>query len=89
MLVSTLPSPPEVRAAAFRALATYPDVQSLGEVPGGQGLLLPGDKRFVVDMATGQVTGASSFVTPDGGTYTVADPDSAKITTEWTDTLPQ
>lgn len=89
MLVSTLPASPEVRAAAFRAIATYPDVQSLGEVQGGQGLLLPGGQRFVVDTATGQVTGASRFVTPEGGIYSVPEPDSAEITTEWTDTLPR
>ncbi|HEX6360209.1 CU044_5270 family protein [Actinophytocola sp.] len=88
MLVSTLPAPPEVRAAAFRAIATFPDVQSLGEVPGGQGLLLPGGQRFVVDTATGQVTGASRFVTPEGAIYSVDETGSAEITTEWTDTLP-
>jgi hypothetical protein len=90
MLVSTLPAAPEVRAAAFRAIATYPDVQSLGPVPGGEGLLLPGGQRFVVDTATGQVTGASRFVTPEGGIYSVPEADgSARITAEWTDTLPE
>jgi hypothetical protein len=88
-LVSTLPAPPRVRAAAFRALASYPGVRSLGDVPGGQGLLLPGDQRFVVDTATGRVTGASMFVTPDGGIAGVDKPGSAALTAEWTNTLPQ
>lgn len=89
MLVSTLPATPEVRAAAFRAIATYPDVQSLGAVPGGQGLRLPEGGRFVVDTDTGQVTGASRFVTPEGAVYGVPEPDSATLSAEWTDTLPE
>jgi hypothetical protein len=87
-LVSTLPAPPEVRATAFRALAAYPGVESLGDVPGGKGLLLPGDVRLVVDPATGLVNGTSFFVI-GGALYTVDEHDSAKITGEWTDTLPQ
>jgi hypothetical protein len=86
-LVSGLPATPAVRAAAFRAIASYPGVQSLGSVPGGQGLLLPGGQRFVVDPRTGRVNGTSTFVAPGGGNYSVSD-GSAKITAEWTDTLP-
>ncbi|GAB2816343.1 CU044_5270 family protein [Actinoallomurus bryophytorum] len=37
-LVSLLPAPPKVRAAAFRAIASYPNVENLGPVKGGQGL---------------------------------------------------
>jgi hypothetical protein len=84
--VSTLPAPPAVRAAAFRAIATYPGVRVLGAVPGGQGLLLPGEVRLVVDPATGRVNGTSRYVA--GGQYTVAAPDTAKIVAEWTDVLP-
>jgi hypothetical protein len=40
-LVSQLPAPPKVRAAAFRAIASYPDVKNLGPVDGGQGLQFP------------------------------------------------
>ena len=40
-LVSQLPAPPKVRAAAFRAIASYPDVKNLGPVEGGQGLRFP------------------------------------------------
>jgi hypothetical protein len=40
-LVSQLPAPPKVRAAAFRAIASYPDVKNLGPVDGGQGLRFP------------------------------------------------
>jgi hypothetical protein len=87
-LVSTVPAPPELRAAAFRAIAAYPEVESLGDVPGGKGLLLSGDVRLVVDPATGLVNG-TSFLILDGALYTVAEPDSAKVTAEWTDTLPQ
>jgi hypothetical protein len=40
-LVSLLPAPPKVRAAAFRAIAAYPNVENLGPVKGGQGLRFP------------------------------------------------
>ncbi|WP_433175285.1 CU044_5270 family protein [Actinoallomurus sp. CA-150999] len=36
MLISTLPAPPKVRAAAFRALASYPNVKVAGRGNGGQ-----------------------------------------------------
>lgn len=86
-LVSTVPAPPAVRAAAFRAIAAYPEVKNLGAVPGGQGLLLPGDERLVVDPATGRVNKTSTYVI-DGGEYSIPEPGSASITAEWTDTLP-
>jgi hypothetical protein len=86
-LVSTLPAPPEVRAAAFRAIAAYPGVESLGAVPGGQGLRLPEDGRLVVDPSTGLVSGTSVWVSGDGGVVT--DPKSTtRINAEWTDTPP-
>jgi hypothetical protein len=87
-LVSTQPAPPAVRAAAFRAIAAYPGVESLGEVPGGQGLRLSDSQRLVVDPDTGRVNGTSVLVTVQGGIYSVAD-GTARVTTEWTDTLPQ
>jgi hypothetical protein len=87
-LVSTVPAPPDVRAAAFRALAAYPDVESIGEVPGGQGLVLPNGQRLVVDPATGRVNGTSMYVTADGAIYSLPDPEGARISAEWTDTPP-
>jgi hypothetical protein len=88
-LVSALPAPPAVRAAAFRAIAAYPGVRALGSVPGGQGLLLPGDDRLVVDPATGRVNGTSTSVTADGALYYWADPGGASISGEWTNSLPK
>lgn len=87
-LVSTLPAPPALRAGAFRALATYPGVENLGPVPGGQGLRLPSGRRFVVDPRTGRVNGTETFGYGAGATYTVGEGGSARITAEWTDTLP-
>jgi hypothetical protein len=88
-LVSTVPAPPAVRAAAFRAIAAYPGVRSLGAVPGGQGLEMPEGRRLVVDPSTGRVNGTSFFVM-DGAVYGVGEDDTqgAKITAEWSDTLP-
>ncbi|QRP47969.1 CU044_5270 family protein [Amycolatopsis sp. FDAARGOS 1241] len=88
-LVSALPAPPGVRAAAFRAIAAYPGVRDLGAVPGGRGLVLPGEERLVVAPATGRVNGTSTFVTADGAVYHLDDPRGAAISAEWTDSLPR
>ncbi|MFJ6676573.1 CU044_5270 family protein [Actinosynnema sp. NPDC091369] len=87
-LVSAVPATPGVRAAAFRAIAAYPEVEGVGTVPGGQGLVLPGGRRLVVDPATGRVNGTSVFITVDGAVYSVADPAGARIDARWTDSLP-
>jgi hypothetical protein len=56
-----LPTPPQVRAAAFRALAALPNITSLGPAPGGQALLIKDPKKpddwekLVIDPATGLV----------------------------------
>ncbi|MDS0133000.1 MULTISPECIES: CU044_5270 family protein [unclassified Amycolatopsis] len=88
-LVSTLPAPPAVRAAAFRSIAAYPGVQDLGPVPGGRGFRLPGDYRLVVDPATGRINRTSMYVSADGAIYVVADPQGAQVRSEWTDSLPE
>lgn len=88
-LVSTLPAPPAVRAAAFRAIAEYPGVRGLGPVPGGQGLLLPEGVRLVVDPETGRVNGTSVIVSMDGAEHYPGDENgSISITAGWTDALP-
>lgn len=90
-LVSQLPVPPKVRAAAFRAIAGLPDVRSLGAVEGGQGLLISlggRQARLVVDPATSQVRNTNFFVTADGAETWLPSHRSATVTTEWTDRLP-
>ncbi|MFG1967453.1 CU044_5270 family protein [Nonomuraea sp. NPDC049028] len=89
-LVSQLPASPEVRAAAFRALASYPEVKNLGAVDGGEGLLIPfaeSPVQLVVDPATSQVRNTNFYVTTDGTEVTVQD-KPVTIDTGWTDTLP-
>ena len=100
-LVSMLPAPPEVRAAAFRAIAAYPGVEYLGDVPGGQGVQLPtfgldayavvdgqpAGERLVVDPATGRANGTTFFVSLSGERHILGNP-GARITAEWTDSLP-
>jgi hypothetical protein len=88
-LVSTLPAPPAVRAAAFRSIAAYPGVQDLGPVPGGRGFKLPGEYRLVVDPATGRINHTSMYVTADGGIYQSSAPQGAEVSAEWTDSLPK
>ncbi|MGD0553898.1 MAG: hypothetical protein ABSA93_02845 [Streptosporangiaceae bacterium] len=55
-----VPAPPRVRAAAYRVLASFPDVKNLGPVKGGQELLISfpsggGWIKLVVDPATSLV----------------------------------
>lgn len=88
-LVSTVPAPPEVRAAAFRALATDPDVQDGGEVPGGHTLLIKDAGRLVVDPKTGRINGTSILVTADGALMGIGGSNTASIEAGWTDTLPK
>lgn len=85
-LVSTVPSPPAVRAAAFRAIAAYPDVSAS---PDGKGVQLPGGGRLVVDPATGQVDGSSVFLGADGKPAHNANGDTYAVSAEWTDDLPK
>ncbi|MEV5715444.1 CU044_5270 family protein [Amycolatopsis mediterranei] len=88
-LVSTVPAPPAVRAAAFRAIAVYPGVSALGDVPDGQGVQLPGGGRLVVDPATGKVDGKSMFLDVDGKPVHSVDGGDFAVTAEWTDDLPK
>jgi hypothetical protein len=62
-----VPTPPQVRAAGFRALAALPNVTSLGPVPGGQELLIKDPQRpidwlkVVIDPATSLVRSETNF----------------------------
>ncbi|WP_328446573.1 CU044_5270 family protein [Amycolatopsis sp. NBC_00438] len=90
-LVSTLPAPPAVRAASFRAIAAYPGVRAVGAVPGGQGLQVPGpggSALLVVDPATGRVNQTSMYVTADGAVAQAAEGTTFEIGSGWTDNLP-
>jgi hypothetical protein len=93
-LVSDLPTPPKVRAAAFRVMATLPGVQSIGPVKGGQGLLISlmggQQARLVVDPATSRVRDTNFFVTSEGAEFWVLpSAASATITAGWTNQLPK
>ena len=92
-LVSQLPAPRKVRAAALRVIATYPNVTSLGAVDGGQGLLIsfyPGEPpaRLVIDPTSGQLRRTNVLVMTFGGTMT-SDGGIFAVTSEWTDALPR
>jgi len=86
-LVAGLPAPPRVRAAAFRVMASLPNVKSLGEVNGGQGLLisLSGNQHatLVVDPATSRVR---DTLTVSGAAGTTG---SVSVTAGWTNHLPK
>ena len=90
-LLSELPATPQVRAAAFRALAALPGVTSLGQVGGGQGVrftLLAGHQAtLVIDPASGQIRATNFFVDNQGGEFWQQIPN-ATITGRWTNTLP-
>ncbi|HEY0807062.1 MAG TPA: hypothetical protein VGD84_18475 [Pseudonocardiaceae bacterium] len=95
-LVSQLPGPPPVRAAAFQAIAAYPNVRSLGPVKGGQGLRISFDAgrsaSLVVDPATSQIHETGFFVTADGAEYSAAGNGTdlgLTLDAKWTDVLPR
>jgi hypothetical protein len=103
-LVSMVPASPEVRVAAFRAIAAYPGVEYLGDVPGGQGVLLPPDHDVLVGTfqpVGGQPAGerivfdpktgqtnSTTFFVSLSGERHLMNYPGAKITKEWTDVLP-
>jgi hypothetical protein len=89
-LLSQLPTPPAVRAAAFRALAALPGVTALGPRNGGQTIqfTIGGQQAtLVVDPATGQIRATNFFLTNDGALFWQPTVD-ATITCEWTNVLP-
>ena len=92
-LVSQLPAPPKVRAAAFQAIAAYPNVESLGAVKGGQGLLISlgagTPARLVVDPATSQIRETNFFVTADGAELSAGGSSTFTLVAEWTNELPK
>jgi hypothetical protein len=89
-LLSELPATPQVRAAAFRALAALPGVTSLGQA-GGQGVrftLLGGEQATLfIDPSTGQIRATNFFVDNQGAEFWQQIPN-ATITGRWTNTLP-
>jgi hypothetical protein len=95
-LVSPLPAPQKVRAAAFQAIASYPNVKSLGAVKGGQGLLISFGEgtpaSLVVDPATSQTRETNFFVSADGARYSSAGSGADlgfALVAEWTNLVPK
>ncbi|GGP85151.1 CU044_5270 family protein [Streptosporangium pseudovulgare] len=91
-LISELPTPPEVRSAAFRALAATPGVRDAGAMEDGRKLLIPdpdGEKEItlVVDPETARVTRTDQLM-GDNGSVGWAE-GLISLTTGWTDELPQ
>jgi hypothetical protein len=84
-LLSGVPIPPDVRAAAFRALASLPDVRKLGRVTGGQKLLISVDPPPASKFPSGTVPAGAGEIT------VLLDPATAQVhsTTDWqgTDTV--
>lgn len=91
-LVSQLPAPQKVRAAAFRAIAEYPNVTNLGLVDGGQGLQISftdrEPARLVIDPASAQVRRANFYVTPQGALVSAPAGGAFTLVSEWTNSLP-
>ncbi|MFI7703175.1 CU044_5270 family protein [Nonomuraea sp. NPDC049480] len=90
-LITELPTPAQVRSAAFEALAATPGVKNAGPVEGGQELLIPLfgslQVRMVVDPETARVTRANTLLTAEGGS--AMSNSYISVTTEWTDELPR
>jgi hypothetical protein len=85
-LVAGTPAPSAVRAAAFRAIATLPNVTSLGPVKDGQAvkLALGGNQyaTLIVNTATGQARYALTVNRDAGETSSLSD------TAHWVNRLP-
>ncbi|MFI7447367.1 CU044_5270 family protein [Nonomuraea sp. NPDC049714] len=91
-LISELPTPPEVRSAAFRALATTPGVESTGAVEGGQELRFPypdtgWEIKLVVDPETARVT-STNYLSGNDGSVSLST-RFIKVTTGWTNQPPR
>ncbi|QYC37689.1 hypothetical protein Nocox_00250 [Nonomuraea coxensis DSM 45129] len=90
-LITELPTPAQVRSAAFEALAATPGVRNAGPAEGGQELLIPlsGEMeiRMVVDPETARVARANILLTAEGGA--ALSNSYISVTTEWTDELPR
>ncbi|GGT45982.1 CU044_5270 family protein [Nonomuraea spiralis] len=88
-LVSEAPVAPDVRAAAYRALAARPGVQDLGDADGGRRFQVPvldGQETLIIDPETGKLRSTSVWAMLSGGTAHSSGP--VTIATEWTDQLP-
>jgi hypothetical protein len=86
-VIARTPAPPKARAAAFRALAGYPGVKSLGKVKGGMGLVIPeadGQQELVVDPATARVTNSVYTGIEHGRKVGASD---LVVAAEWTNRL--
>jgi hypothetical protein len=97
-LLTDMPVPPAVRAAAFRALASMPNVKSLGPADGGQALLITGPPPAINHLGVKLPRGP----VPAGDTELIIDTTTAQvrsimtsqstetiITEGWTNQMPQ
>jgi hypothetical protein len=89
-LLSRIPAPPKVRAAAFRGIASFPNVKDLGTVTGGRALQISfaggGNNRMVIDPKTSLV---KSWTVTAGHGLAQYDTTGSVLTAEWTNTLPR
>ncbi|WP_406313005.1 CU044_5270 family protein [Streptosporangium sp. NBC_01639] len=91
-LISQAPVEPDLRAAAFRAIASLPNVRSLGETDGGgqrlQVTLSSSQVELVVDPEAAQLRDTSFYIPWSGG-LTHATKGTVTMQTEWTDKRPR
>jgi hypothetical protein len=88
-LLSRIPAPPKVRAAAFRAIASFPNVKDLGTVTGGRAVQISfagGVKKMVIDPKTSLV---KNWTITAGHGQAQYDTTGSVLTAEWTNTLPR
>lgn len=93
-LLYQVPAPPAVRAAAFEALATTPDVRTLGSVPGGQKLVIsvpPAAGRLAdgtLPAGAGQVTLVVNPATATVHSITDFEGTTTILADDWTRAIP-
>jgi hypothetical protein len=91
-LITELPTPPDVRSAAFRALAATPGLESKGAVEDGQALQIhdPDSDRtieMIVDPETARVTRTNTLIGDDGSG--AVSHGLISVTTGWSDQAPR
>lgn len=81
-----VPAPPGVRAAAYRAIATFPGVQDRGAVQGGHAVFIPaedgGPLLLVLDPATGLIRSQTWSEAGGQMSWTI-------LLAQWTNELPR
>lgn len=91
-VVGPFPAPPAVRAAAFQAIAQYPNVKDLGKADSGVLLEFPvpsgnSPGEMIIDPSTSRII-STTYLVGTGYTDTAAPGERITVASGWTNRLP-